>query len=580
MSDGQVELVAIGPDPSLRWHRTLPVGQSVRLGRLPQDGWAVPWDQRISREHADLIFENGELTIQVLEAAKNPVHFFDDTQRELTVGPGDEFRIGVTRFRVVTMNPDGGDNSVTVDENLAELIRKSQPVGEGQDILFAGKAKSEDGFDPYHRWLGIPPEDQPPHAYRLLGITTFEEVGDVIQAAADRQMAHVRGYQTGQRSELSQMLLNELTSARLMLLTPEKKQRYDILLRDHFAQQEMSNPVFDTGPRHDPVDNLAGEACGNYVLLDHLCSGEMGSVFKAKHAIMDRIVALKVLFNEGPGAREAIQRFNQQIKTLSNLNHKNLVAAYEAGERDGTHFLVMEFVDGCDLVGLLKQRGTLSIDEVIEFAIQAAEGLGYAHASGVIHRNVKPNKLLLDQNGTIKVVGWGRALLTSDTPADESNAKTVVGTFEYMSPEQSVDSDAVDHRADIYSLGCTIFTLLTRRLLFPTQSVAETIAAHRNTPPPLIQHIRSDAPPSLVMVLRKMLAKQPESRFQSMAQVIAGLQAVLHSSGPQPPIVEPAPSPAPAEARSRPSDSTSMNLADFFGNLSEDERETWKRKRK
>lgn len=585
----ELELVAIGPEPSMKWRRTIPHGKAIRLGRLPADGWAVSWDQRISREHADILLQDGVLTVRCLDAAKNPAHYRDQSSREVNVAPGEEFRIGLTRFQVVALSQNNYDTSATVDENLADLIRKSNDAPAASSNLFARDVATGDGFDPYHRWLGIPPTHQPAHFYRLLGLATFESDEDVIHAAADRQMAHVRAYQTGKHGELSQVVLNELTNARLSLLNAQKKTTYDKKLREYLAITDIPDDVFVTETTRDPSQNLTGEACGGYLVIDQINSSEVGAIFKAKHPMTERVVALAVLFNEGPDAESRVERFHRKSRAMSHLSHKNIVAAHEVGKRDETLYLVMEFVDGQDLLETLKQRVTLPIAEVLQYAIQAAEGLGHAHASGIVHRNVKPSKLLIDRNGVVKVCGWGRSYFQDDPAPTNTKSQKVIGSVDYMPPEQSFDSNQVDHRADIYALGCSVFTLLTRRLLFPGKTLRDCVTAHRKQPPPPIQQFRADAPAGLNMVLQKMLAKDPNERFHSMAQAIAGMQAAEHSTAKRPtkkPAQRPAASPQAASPTekdapaSRPDDTSAINLANFLGGLSEEDQQHWKRKRR
>ncbi len=653
MKDSELELAAYGPEPSMKWRRTIPIGKSVRIGRAPANGWAVPWDQRISREHADLVLSEGAIIVRCLEQAKNAANFDGQRVREFTVRPGDQFSIGVTKFRVESIHTTSMDSDATIDENIHELLKQAQSdSGEAAKELFAGKANLEEAFDPYHRWLGIPPSEQPPNLYRLLGIAPLEHDLDVIESAADRQMAHVRGFQSGQRADLSQKLMNELSSAKLRLLQPDKKAEYDKQLRAHFASQDPSAGETTTATieEYGPV-SMAAEAYGGYELLDVIGRGQTGTVFKAQHSTMGRTVALKVLLNDSPNANEAIARFNSKVAILSRLNHKNIVAVYDAGQREDTSYMVMEFIDCRDLLAIMKAQGALPVKDVLDYVIQAAEGLSDAHAAGVVHRNVKPAKLLVDKQGVVKIIGWGYALFTGDQSLAEPSQKKVVGTIDYMSPEQALDSSKVDYRADVYSLGCAMFVLLTRQLVFPGKTAKERLIGHQQSPVPSIHANRPEVPPGLDLVFQKMLAKKPADRYQSMHQVIAALQAVQHSTAPavpaapvvpatsampaapatpaalppqatptafppqaapaqlpepiqpafpqpvvvptQPPVppaaapippaaapIPPAAAPAPPTATPVQPDSESANLANFLGNLSEEERKHWKRKKR
>jgi len=179
---------------------------------------------------------------------------------------------------------------------------------------------------------------------------------------------------------------------------------------------------------------------------------------------MKRDVALKVLPSHVTRSKRAVARFQREVEAAAQLNHPNIVSAYDADEADGVHFFVMECVDGEDLAQTVIRRGPLPVQEAVDYTIQAARGLEYAHSQGVVHRDIKPGNLLVDREGTVKVLDMGLARFDKETGADDSTAAAgltqsgqVMGTFDYMSPEQAEDSHHADHRADVYSLGCTLF---------------------------------------------------------------------------------------------------------------------------
>jgi len=382
-------------------------------------------------------------------------------------------------------------------------------------------------FDPYYQWLGIPPKHQPPNHYRLLGIERFEENLEVVQHAADQRMAHLRSFQTGRHAALSQKLLNEVAAAKLCLLNPQKKAAYDAQLR---AKLPPALPA-RAGLPGAAAEEIDGTVFGEYLLLDQLGSGATGQVFKAKHRTLGRIVALKTLSAEAVKSQERVERFRRKVKILARLDHPNLVTAYDAGEREGTHYLIMEYVDGWNLATLVRQHGPLPVDHGVNYVMQAAVGLGYAHSEGIYHRNVKPSNLLVDRQGIVKVIGLGLARVDFDALPDEASigpeltaSGSVMGTSDYMAPEQAVDSRQVDHRADIYSLGCTLCALLTGHPPYPAQSPMQKIVAHRKHPIPSLQTLRPDVPTLLDVAFQKMLAKRPDDRQQSMNEVVAALQ--------------------------------------------------------
>ena len=272
---------------------------------------------------------------------------------------------------------------------------------------------------------------------------------------------------------------------------------------------------------------------GNYDILDKLGAGGMGSVFKARHRRMKRIVAIKVLARNASPDSTFVQRFQREVETVARLSHPNIVMAYDADEAAAGPFLVMEFVNGCDLASQVQNHGPLPIRAAVNCTLQAARGLAYAHAQGLIHRDVKPANLLQDVSGDVKVadLGLARFNVSIGQATAQSSSLThaggVVGTVDFMAPEQAEDSTTVDHRADIYSLGCTLYYLLTGAPPYVGQSLMATLLKHRQAPIPSPRLVRPETPPALEALCQRMMAKQPADRPASMGEVVAALEAIL-----------------------------------------------------
>ncbi len=265
---------------------------------------------------------------------------------------------------------------------------------------------------------------------------------------------------------------------------------------------------------------------GNYTLLEKIGAGGMGQVFKAEHRHMKRIVAVKMLPPAMLKNADVVARFSREAMTAARLNHPNIVTAFDADKVDGRHLLVMEYVEGSNLSDFVKRNGPLPVARAVDYILQTARGLEAAHAETIVHRDIKPANLLLDKNGTVKILNMGLARIGGLAPgqAELTGTGAILGTVDYMAPEQAVNTKTADARADIYSLGCTLFYLLTGKPMFPADSIMAKLIAHREEPVPSLRAQRPEVPEQLDAVFAKMVAKQIDERYQAMTDVIADLQ--------------------------------------------------------
>ncbi len=375
-------LVAEGPEDDQVWCREFTDGKTIRLGRAPAAGWAVPWDKQISREHADLTWRNGQLNVQQLAAAQNPLRFESEVTDACILDTGDAFRIGHTVFRLVEEPPGQADVAPSTTRSL-----------------------------------------------------------------------------------------------------------------------------------------------GDYQIVRKLGTGGMGSVFLAIHTPAGRQVALKLLGPEQSSKPELVKRFQIEGETARGLSHPNLVQVFETGTIDGSHFIAQEFIDGLDIGELIRQRGALKPKRAISIIRDVANGLAYLHERQIIHRDIKPSNLLISRDGVPRLadMGLARSLQVDPDSAQVTVAGTVLGTIDYIAPEQADNSHQADARSDIYSLGCTWDEMLTGSPPYPDGSLTEKIHAHFAKPPPDPRKLNPDVPEVTVAVLARMMAKSPSDRQQTIHELIEDL---------------------------------------------------------
>lgn len=265
---------------------------------------------------------------------------------------------------------------------------------------------------------------------------------------------------------------------------------------------------------------------GRYRVLDQLGAGGMGEVYLCAHAVMKHKVAVKVLPPERAADPAALERFRQEARAVAALDHPHIVRAYDIDSDGPVHYLVMEYVEGRTLHDVIRADGPLPVRTAAGYVAQVAAALQHAHERGLVHRDVKPGNLIVDAAGTVKVLdlGLARFFQAGGEAADGEDAGLVVGTADYMAPEQSLDGPGADTRADIYSLGCTLYFLLTGRAPFQNKSVSQKLLCHQFRKPEPLRKVRPEVPAGLAAVVDRMTAKDPVDRYQTPAEVVAALR--------------------------------------------------------
>lgn len=319
---------------------------------------------------------------------------------------------------------------------------------------------------------------------------------------------------------------DELSKVEAQIPADKRSRGADSLARE-LVRLKLLTPFQATTLNQNQPDPLI---IGNYVIQDKIGTGGMGVVYKAQHRRMKRIVAVKVLSSSSLRLSNVVKRFLREAEAAAKLNHPNIVAAFDADEVNGIPFLAMEFVEGQDLSALVRENGPMSLEKALDCTLQAAKGLEHAHQQGLVHRDIKPANILLDIQGTIKILDMGLARLNAVNSelataeaAGITQAGNIVGTIDFMSPEQALDAGQADPRSDIYSLGATLFYLMTGKPMYELPNLMARLVAHRESPLPSICSLRLDAPAQIDAIFHRMVAKRKEDRYESMADVIKQL---------------------------------------------------------
>lgn len=264
---------------------------------------------------------------------------------------------------------------------------------------------------------------------------------------------------------------------------------------------------------------------GKYKLVSYLGSGGMSTVYLAEHTMMRRQVAIKVLMESEVG-KVTLERFRRECRAVASLDHPNIVAAHDFDADGQFHYLVMEYVEGSDLDSLVEKEGPLPYRVAADYIRQAATGLAHAHENQMVHRDIKPANLLVNKEGVVKLLDLGVAKISNanQIKLTVENQQNLVGTVDFLAPEQALNSHEVDERADIYSLGCTFYYLLTGRPPFAEGTQAQRLLAHQVQHPTSLLQYRPDCPQPLIDICMKMLSKKPEQRYQSCSEAAQSLR--------------------------------------------------------
>jgi eukaryotic-like serine/threonine-protein kinase len=399
--------------------------------------------------------------------------------------------------------------------------------------------------------FGLTISDQPGVTIKVRALTASTSVARRAGEITHGQPLEHASSSNGER-EASQVVIEPVSHSSSRIAFGEFSHGVPERPHAHLTNVAQANPVRSEQLDREPVRTEGPQGrirleCRGYSVERELGRGGMGTVYLARQLSLDRPVALKVMSNRWAADPVFVARFTREAYAAAQLSHPNIVQIHDIGETAGTRFFSMEFVAGRTLADLIKLRGKLDPETAVGYVLQAARGLKHAHERGMIHRDVKPDNLLIDNQGLVKVADLGLVKTPSINreedqisssssssrsglnalPPDMTGARIALGTPAYMSPEQCRDAASVDHRADIYSLGCTLYVLVTGRPPFDGTTAVELMTKHAYDPLVPPEQIVSRVPKEISAVIQKMMEKHADDRYQSMGEVIRTLEAWL-----------------------------------------------------
>lgn len=281
---------------------------------------------------------------------------------------------------------------------------------------------------------------------------------------------------------------------------------------------------------------LVGHQIDDVVLEEFIGGGGMGAVLRGRDVVLHRTVAVKVLSTHQTGDEESEKRFRMEARSAARLDHPRIARVYYVGEDRGLRFIVFEYIEGTNIRDLVIANGPLSIASTLSYTLQIADALTHAWERGVVHRDIKPSNIIITSEGQAKLVDMGLARVYQVGPAEQAEQDLTatgmtLGTFDYIAPEQARNPRDADVRSDIYSLGCTLFYMLTGRPPFPGGTPLQKLLSHQGDRPPELAGLRADTPPALAAIVQKMLAKQPEARYQTPGDLTLALSRLANQLG-------------------------------------------------